>query len=468
MRFNLLRSFFAQHPKHVVLPQRGQKSPRPHLIKRHFLVSSFSSLVFLLILTSCSDFISPVKSTPEPTEYSFNYWLLQNLYLYEEELPNLPEDGDSVQILYNTLKDPYTNYTPPAKSEDAITSSTTSIIAGDIGMRYQTDTNLEHPVIISRVYPQGPAGRAGVPRYGVIISANDIELTGNRAKSTYDSIVNHSKKVDIRVASKGDTSLYQLTKEDVYAPTVFVDTLYEDKANGYPGIVFVSIERFKLVTADKKHGTYGELKAYLDSTTSDKRVRILDLRNNPGGHIVQCISMADLFVKEGNLSTRKARSLRADGSSAHVTVTEKAKAGDVGETGKYLLYANRGSASCSEIFIAAITETTDIPLAGGKTYGKGIGQSMFSTYAGGLANITDIQFLTPKGNSYNGIGIIPQYTCDDDIIDNYCAAKIASKIYNVKIPKQKQNALAKRHFEQIEDTTNLEIKGEAVEWGVIP
>ena len=93
--------------------------------------------ILLLSLLGCSDFISPVKSTPGPeSEYAFNYWLLNNIYLYEDELPNLQEDGDSIQLLYNTLKDPYTTYTPPSQSEDKITHLNTSMIAGDVGIRY--------------------------------------------------------------------------------------------------------------------------------------------------------------------------------------------------------------------------------------------------------------------------------------------------------------------------------------------
>ena len=417
----------------------------------------------LLGLLGCSDFIHPVESTPKPTEYSFNYWLLQKVYLYEDELANLPEDGDSVQVLYRTLVDPYTRYTPPSKSDDAITAINTSkIVGGDIGMRYYSNKNLEHPIIITRVYPNSPAARAGVPRFGKIISANDIELTGEKAKATYDSILSYSKTIDLLVEHNETSTLYNLTKETLYAPTVFVDTLFIDSANGNPGIVFITIEGFKPTTADQKNGSYGELKAYLDSTASDKRVRVLDLRNNPGGHVNQCIAMADLFVKEGTLSSRNWRALTADGESQYYSSTAKAKAGDPGETGKYLILANRGSASCAEIFIAAVTETTDIPLVGEKTYGKGIGQTNYSTFAGGLATITDLEFLTPKGNSYHGIGIKPKYDCEGSPSEN-CAAQVANKLYGVKIPNLNK-VLAKQanHFVYYNTSPNLE--GGAIEW----
>lgn len=421
----------------------------------------FSSLIFLLLLTACSDLVHPVKSTPEPTEYSFNYWLLQRIYLYEDELPNLSEEGDSVQVLYNTLKDPYTRYTPPSKSEATITQINTSMIEGDVGMRYYTNMNLEHPIIITRVYPQSPAGRAGVPRYGNILKANNVELKGENAKAVYDSIVNYSKKVKILVANDNDTTLYKLEKETVFAPTIFVDTLFRDSSKGYPGIIFITIEGFKVKTVDQKNGTFGELKSYLDSTKKDKRVRVLDLRNNPGGRVDQCLNMADLFVSEGTLSTRKWRMLTADGGSATSTVITKAKSGDVGESGKFIIIANRGSASAAEIFISAVTENTDIPFVGTQTYGKGIGQTNFSTYAGGLATITDLEFTPPKGKSYHGTGIAPKYECTKSVFE-ICAAEVANKLYGVKIPKMDNSVLAKRNTEPTDDFNEFE--GGAIEW----
>lgn len=451
-------SLFAKRSQRINLPQRGQKPPRSHL-----KANAMSVLIpILLFLTACSDFIHPVKSTSEPTEYSFNYWLLQKVYLYEEELPNLPDDGDSVQVLYKTLTDPFTTYTPPSKSEDRVTHINTSkVIGGDIGMRYFNNWNLEHPIIITQVYPKGPAGKAGVPKYGNILKANDIEIKGEQARDIYDSIVDYSERVNILVAYHKDTILYELKKDTVYAPTIFIDTLYQDSSKNAPGIVFITIEGFKLTTADPDSGTYGELKSYLDSTKSDKRVRVLDLRGNPGGHVNQCIAMADLFVSKGTLSTRRQRSLDENGETKYTTTSINAKAGDPGESGKFIILANRGSASCAEIFIAAVTETTDIPFVGTRTYGKGIGQSTFYTYAGGLATITNFEFLTPKGNSYHKTGIIPKYECNE--LGENCAAQLAHKLYGVKIPSQ-DNSLAKQGNEFVYYNANLEFDGGAIEW----
>ena len=375
-----------------------------HITHHTFHITHLASFFLFLFLTACSNFFEPVDSTPAPTEYTYNYWLLQRTYLFEDELPLLDEQGDSVSELYSKLSDPYTRYVPPSKSEEAIAHINTSVVPGDVGMEYSLFDQMEHPLVIYRVYPESPAGRAGIKRYGNILNVNGIEISGNNAFDTYNNILAQNKELSITVAYLDDTTTYELIKEDVYAPTVFVDTL--------SGTEIITITGFKLSTADRKNGTLGELKAHLDSTQNTTAPRLLDLRGNPGGHVNHCTAMADLFIKEGAISTRYWRSFTGDGSPTYNRVTVIAQSGDSGEKGKFVALVNRGSASCAEIFAAAIQEGAKIPIAGTITYGKGIGQSTWKTMAGGLTLITNLEFLTPEGKSYNKKGIIPDYPCE--------------------------------------------------------
>lgn len=380
------------------------KKQKEQTHKCSWLKASTASVLIAFFLTACSDFFEPVESTPEPTEYSYNYWLLKQTYLFEDELPQLDENGDSVQELYNKLSDPFTRYIPPSKSEATITHINTSIVPGDVGMEYEEFPQKEYPLVIYRVYPEGPAGRAGIKRYGNIMNANGVDIVGENAFEVYDSILTYSKDISLTVAYTSDTISYNLTKEDVYAPTIFLDTL-----NGTP---IITITSFKLNTADQKNGSFGELKTYLDSTQNTTEPRLINLRNNPGGHVSHCIAMADLFVKEGIISTRTSRDLSVEGKTIYRKNSQKAKAGDSGEKGKFVLLVNKGSASCSEIFAAALQEAANIPVAGETTYGKGIGQSTWKTMDGGLAIITNWEFLTPKGNSYHKKGVVPDFLCE--------------------------------------------------------
>ena len=368
------------------------------------MLKNLIGIISLAFLAGCSDFFHPVDSTPAPTEYSYNYWLLQRTYLFEDELPSLDEEGDSVQLLYAALEDPYTRYVPPSKSEQATTTLNTSIVQGDIGLEYGIFPGIDHPLVVYRVYPKSPAGRAGVPRYSQILSVNGVDVVGEKAYETYKSVLQYNKSITLTVLDQDDTLTFEMEKEDVYAPTVFVDTL--------SGEIVITITEFKLVTVDQDSGTYGELKAYLDSTKNFDGVRLLDLRNNPGGHVNQCTAMADLFIDSGAVTTEYWRTFDPDGKSVYRKKRIEARKGDSGEGKKFMALVNKSSASCAEIFTAAIQEGAGIPVVGTASYGKGIGQSTWKTLAGGLSIITNLEFVTPKGNSYHKNGVQPDYPCE--------------------------------------------------------
>lgn len=391
--------------------------------------ATMATILFVAFLHfGCSDLSHPVESTPTPSEYEYNYWLLKKTYLFEDELKDLDSDGDSVQALYKVLKDPYTRYVAPSNSESVNITLNTSIVQGDVGLEYFLDAKATHPLFIYRVYQESPAGRAGVPRYGNIIEINGVDLIMNgpyasamSVYNTYDSVLTYNKEINLTVVHNLDTLHFSMIKEDVYAPTIFIDTV--------SGVTVISITGFKNTTIDKNKGTYGELKAYLDSTSNEKNPRVLNLLDNPGGHVSQCIQMADLFVSKGPLSTRSWRAFNAYGEALWRDTTLFAKAGDAGENRPFVLLVNKNSASCAEIFAAAVTEGADIPVVGETSFGKGIGQSTWQTIDKGIAIITNLEFLTPKGNSYHKKGIVPDYTCDSNNVSMQCGAEWAKKIF---------------------------------------
>lgn len=375
----------------------------------------FFTVCAVILLASC--FLeNPVKETDSPDEFSYNVWLLSKIYLYSEELPEAERaSGGDVAVLYDTLSDPYTRYVAPAKSGEAEQQMTTSIIPGGIGVELVYSSGAAQPLYIYRVYPGAPAGRAGVPRYGHLLSINGTDLSGDSAYAKYTSVLQTNSSVTLRVEKGGDTADYALVKETIYAPTVFIDTFYT--------VPFISIREFTLTTADKAEGTLGELRAAL-AATSDAPVRVIDIRNNPGGYVNECIASADLFVKSGTIITRFLKYFNADGNSAIKRTDFTASPGGIAETGKFVLLANGNSASCAEIFTAALKENAGIPFAGDTTFGKGIGQGTWKTSAGGLAVITQMQFRSPLGNNYHKTGIAPDIACGTESAIT-CAAREA-------------------------------------------
>lgn len=378
----------------------------------------FFTVCAVILLSSC--FLeNPVKETDSPDEFDYNAWLLSKIYLYSEELPDAESAaaGD-VSVLYDTLSDPYTRYITPAKSGETEQEMTTSIIPGGIGIELAYSSDDDHPLYIYRVYPGAPAGRAGVPRYGRLLSINGTDLYGDSAYIKYVAVLQTNSSIALRVEKNGDTTDYDLVKETIYAPTVFIDTFYT--------VPFISIREFTLTTADKAEGTLGELRAALEETATAP-VRVIDIRNNPGGYVSECIASADLFIKNGTIITRFLNTFDANGNAITKRKDFMASSGDIAETGKFVLLANGNSASCAEIFTAALKENAGIPFTGDTTYGKGIGQGTWKTPAGGLAVITQMQFRSPLGNDYHKTGIAPDIACGTESAI-LCAARSAVEL----------------------------------------
>jgi C-terminal peptidase prc len=365
-------------------------------------LKSKSLWFFALFLSAC--FLeNPVKETPALDERGYNEWILSRLYLYPEDLPQA-FTADSIQALYAALSDPYTRYIPPAKAPDAEQGMNTSIIPGDIGVEIYLNAEAKYPLFLYRIYPDAPAGRAGVPRYSRLVSVNGTELSGDDAYNAYLKVMKANKEITLTVENEEGTQTFSLVKETVYAPTVFVDTL--------PQAVIITIREFTLTTSDHEKGTLGEFQKILEEADPNV-LKVIDIRNNPGGHISQCVNAADLLVERGILSIRFTNQMTPDGKKQIKKTVVNASAGGIGENGNFVLAINRYTASCGEIFATAIAENTSIPLIGETTYGKGIGQSVWKTPAGGDAVITGTQFLTPNGVNYHQQGIPPDIFCEN-------------------------------------------------------
>lgn len=364
-------------------------------------------LVFLAFLFTPCLFMAcildpPLSKSTAPNEFQYNHWLLESFYIYPQEIQSPSEYQFDLDNLYGQLSDPYTRYIPPANKESTETQINTSYVAGDIGLEILLNTASQHPLFIYRVYPQSPAEKAGIQRYSSITKINGMDLSGENAYSIYQTELATNKTVTLHVSSDSLEQIYILDKKTFLTPTVFIDTIHN--------IPFISITGFKPHTIDHQEGSLGELKDIL-KRNQKAPLQVLDLRNNLGGHLNQCIAMADLFVEKGVLSSFKSHSRNNIGAPTTHSEVYHAKKGDIAESQDFLILVNRYTASCAEIFVAALAENRNFLVIGEATYGKAVGQNTWKTKENGLAIITGMEFLTPNNTNYNRIGIQPNIPC---------------------------------------------------------
>ncbi|KAG2435553.1 hypothetical protein HYH02_011847 [Chlamydomonas schloesseri] len=129
---------------------------------------------------------------------------------------------------------------------------------------------------------------------------------------------------------------------------------------------------------------------------------VLDLRDNRGGLVTEGLEVARLFL---------------DGD-APIVITERRDAppdtplapGPPLTTAPLLVLVNSHTASASEIVAGALHDNCRAILAGGRTYGKGLIQSVYELSDGSGLVITVGKYLTPRGTDIDRYGIMPDYS----------------------------------------------------------
>ncbi|MEB3354963.1 MAG: S41 family peptidase [Cyanobacteriota bacterium] len=125
---------------------------------------------------------------------------------------------------------------------------------------------------------------------------------------------------------------------------------------------------------------------------------VLDLRNNSGGLVSAGLAVADAFLDNEPIVETQDR----DGLSS----PQRARAGAL-FNGPMLTLVNGGTASASEILAGALQDNGRSPLAGSRTYGKGLIQTLISLGDDSGLAVTVARYLTPSGRDIQNLGIDP-------------------------------------------------------------
>ncbi len=126
---------------------------------------------------------------------------------------------------------------------------------------------------------------------------------------------------------------------------------------------------------------------------------IIDLRNNGGGILEETVDIADFILdKESIVLIETDRNGKAEITKSKNNPIVKVP---------IVLLVNGNSASASEVLTAALKENGKAKVIGEKTFGKGVIQQLIPIRDGSGLKITIEEYLTPKEEKINNIGITP-------------------------------------------------------------
>ncbi len=320
---------------------------------------------------------------------------------------------------YTLSVEPHTSYFSPRGSENFRINMSLSLEG--IGAALQTEN--EHTVV-RRIIAGGPAAMSG------LVSVDDrIVGVGNADDEDIVDVVSWplADVVDRIRGPKGSTvRLAILPGEAPAGSPPKVIELVRDKIKleeqaakssvvEIPGagktqrFGVIDLPTFYLDTAGLSAGlpdyrsTTRDVRRLLDELTSEGVDGVIvDLRSNSGGSLLEATQLTGLFLETGPV-------VQIRNSSGQVSIEEDDDP-EVAYAGPLAVLVDRGSASASEIFAAAIQDYGRGVVIGEPTFGKGTVQNVVPLDRDGelgQLKVTIAQFFRVNGEGTQHRGVVP-------------------------------------------------------------
>ena len=374
--------------------------------KSRIKFNMLETIIFMLIVFAFGLIIGGIimygkgsfkNSNVSLNEFVMTYNEIRDSYYQDIDDEKLLEAGISGMIRY--LGDPYSSYMDSEKASE-FNDGVEGTYQG-IGAEIKFDND---KVIIDKVFENSPAIKAGLQEGDELIEVEGKSIKG-MSLNEIANIVKGKKdtKVTIKIVHNGEEKKVTITRGVVDNISVTSEIINKnDKKIGY---IYLSVFAANTSKQFKKELLKLE-KENIDSL-------IIDIRGNSGGYLTTVSDIISLFIKKGEpiyqLKTKEKTEIIYD---------------ETDESRDYpiVVLMDGSSASASELLAGALSEVYGAKLVGTNSFGKGKVQKVTTLSSGAIVKYTHQEWLTPKGNYIDVVGIKPdieeKYVYDKDGKDN--------------------------------------------------
>lgn len=282
------------------------------------------------------------------------------------------------------LGDPYSSYMTK-EAYDSWMASATGNYSG-VGITFSENEDGAFEVL--EVNPDSPADKAGVVPQDLILSVDGKTYTDSEVMA---SAIRGEKgtEVTLMIYHDGKEKEIKLIRDKIILNSVTWEML--DNETGY-----IKISSFLENTGEDFD------KALKAVEAKNPKGLILDLRNNGGGLVDQCVEVADEFLDEGVVCYVEDKNGK----------TETYDAADGKTNIPTVVLINESSASASEILAGALKDN-GFDIVGTKSFGKGVIQTTLTMSDGSALKLTIMQYLSPDKHIIHEKGIKPTVKVKD-------------------------------------------------------
>ena len=359
-------------------------------MKKNF---NYKEVIFLVVLTCLvsvlmGNSISMKKPKQEFTnqdeylkEFENNYqYILDNYY---DEVDKDAIIKGAIEGMVNALGDDYSVAISDENSNNFNIRLTGSY--SGIGIEIINDSN--YNIIISDVFENSPAEKAGLQLMDIITSIDDEDFTNKKTYELTNYIKDSNKeKYTIKIKRGTEEKTFEVTRELIQIKSIYSELKEVD--NKKIGYIYISV--FASNTAMQFKQAIESLEEQgIDSL-------IIDVRYNTGGHLTSVVEMLSCLLDSSKVIYQ---------IESKNNTTKYYSRGDKTKNYPIVVLQNKQSASASELLSAALKEEYGATIIGEVSYGKGTVQELVTLSDGTQYKFTTKKWLTPHGNWINKTGV---------------------------------------------------------------
>lgn len=308
-------------------------------------------------------------------------------YLEEPELDTLTEGA--LKGMVASLDDPYTYYLTAEEYQEFLMDMEGTYAGVGLSVSVSDEDNM---ITVVNAFKGSPAAEAGIAPGDKIVGVNGEDVDGSMLDEAVQKMRGEpGTSVTISILRNGEIKDYTIERAVIDIPDMEYRMLDEE-------VGYIWLYRFD------KDSAKNFVDAVNDLNSQGMKGLVLDLRNNPGGLLDECVAIADMLLPEGLVlysEDKHGNREEYPSNEEHLDIP-------------LAVLVNEFSASASEVLSGAIQDHGAGVIIGKTTFGKGLVQTIRGPFKeGDVIKLTTSKYFTPNGRDINEKGVEPDIEVEE-------------------------------------------------------